>query len=172
MVAAGLATVPIGVWLLAHASGTFHTLGLGLFLAAYGCYMVLRSDSRANRGNAWLDAGAGALGGITGGLAGFPGAFVTIWCSMRGWDKLQQRAVYQPYIVIMQIATLACVQWQAPTGLNVVHDMRFVPFALLGAMGGFAVFQRLTNRQFHRAVSVLLVVSGAGLLVRALGHAT
>ena len=33
------------------------------------------------------------LGGITGGAAGFPGAFVTIWCSMKGWDKARQRAI-------------------------------------------------------------------------------
>ena len=39
---------------------------------------------------------------------------------------------------------------------------------LLGAMGGLAVFQRLTNKQFHGAVSILLVVSGIGLLARAL----
>jgi uncharacterized protein len=41
----------------------------------------------------WPMMTAGALGGIAGGLAGFPGLFVTIWCSMRGGDKLQQRAV-------------------------------------------------------------------------------
>ena len=64
------------------------------------------------RGNAWRDAPAGALGGIAGGLGGFPGAFVTIWCSMRGWDKLRQRAVYQPYILAMQLVTIACLRWQ------------------------------------------------------------
>ncbi len=36
---------------------------------------------------------------ITGGLAGFPGAFVTIWCGLKGWDKAHQRGVYQPFIL-------------------------------------------------------------------------
>jgi uncharacterized membrane protein YfcA len=168
MVVAGTVTVPLGVWLLRHVDGSFYAAGLGIFLTMYGCYMVMRREGHVVRGSRWLDAATGALGGITGGLAGFPGAFVTIWCSMRGWDKLRQRAVYQPYILTMQFATIACLQWQAPTHVSVAQDLTFVPFALLGAIGGLAVFQRLSNKQFHGAVSVLLVVSGIGLLIRAL----
>jgi uncharacterized membrane protein YfcA len=168
MLAAGILTVPLGVWLLRHVDASTYAVGLGLFLTAYGCYAVMRRDNRVVRGNAWVDAVVGSLGGITGGLAGFPGAFVTIWCSIRGWDKLRQRATYQPYILVMQIVTIVCLRWQAPAHASVVQDLAFVPFALLGAIGGLAVFQRLTNKQFHGAVSVLLVVSGVGLLVRGL----
>jgi uncharacterized protein len=168
MLAAGTATIPFGVWLLRHVDGSFYALGLGVFLTAYGSYVVMRRENRAVRGNAWLDVVAGALGGIAGGLAGFPGAFVTIWCSMRGWDKLRQRAVYQPYILVMQVVTIACLRWQAPTHAGVAQDLRFVPFALLGAIGGLAVFQRMSNKQFHVVVSLLLVASGIGLLARAL----
>jgi hypothetical protein len=94
----------------------------------------MRRENRVVRGNAWLDAAAGALGGITGGLAGFPGSFATIWCSMRGWDKLRQRAVYQPYILGMQLVTIACLQWQAPAHVSIAQDLTFVPFALLGTV--------------------------------------
>jgi len=168
MFAAGIVTVPLGVWLLRHVNPSSYVVGLGLFLTIYGCYVVMRRENRVLRGNAWVDAAVGALGGITGGLAGFPGAFVTIWCSMRGWDKLRQRATYQPYILVMQIVTIACLWWQAPARASVAQDFTFVPFALLGAIGGLAVFQRLTNRQFHGAVGILLVVSGVGLLARGL----
>ena len=168
MIAAGIVTVPLGVWLLRHVNPSSYVVGLGLFLTIYGCYVVMRRENRVLRGNAWVDSVVGALGGITGGLAGFPGAFVTIWCSMRGWDKLRQRATYQPYILVMQIVTIACLWWQAPVRASVAQDFTFVPFALLGAIGGLAVFQRLTNRQFHGAVSILLVVSGVGLLARGL----
>ena len=168
MIAAGIITVPLGVWLLRHVDCSFYAVGLGLFLTAYGCYVVMRRENRVVRGNAWLDAAVGTLGGITGGLAGFPGAFATIWCSMRGWDKLRQRATYQPYILVMQIVTIGCLWWQAPAQVSVAQDLTFVPFALLGAIGGLAVFQRLTNKQFHGAVSILLIVSGVGLLARIL----
>ena len=168
MLAAGIVTVPLGVWLLKHVDSSFYATGLGVFLTAYGCYMVTRRERRVVRGRAWIDAAAGALGGITGGLAGIPGAPVTIWCSMRGWDKLRQRAVYQPYILTMQLVTIACLQWQAPAHMHFGQDLAFVPFALLGAVAGLAVFQRMSNKQFQRAISVLLVVSGIGLLIRAL----
>ncbi len=168
MLAAGIVTVPLGVWLLRHVNGSLYAVGLGVFLTTYGCYVVMRRDNRVVRGNAWLDAAVGALGGITGGLAGFPGSFVTIWCRMRGWDKLRQRATYQPYILVMQIVTIACLWWQASARASVARDFIFVPFALLGAIGGLAVFQRLTNKQFDGALSTLLVVSGTGLLARAL----
>ena len=69
-------------------------------------------QGRTWAGSWWIDVCVGALGGITGGLAAFPGAFVTIWCSVRGWDKSVQRAVTQPFILAMQLITLATMQAQ------------------------------------------------------------
>jgi uncharacterized membrane protein YfcA len=168
MIAAGAATVPLGVWLLLHVDALVYAAGLGAFLVAYGCYIALRTESLVVRGSAWRDAIAGALGGLAGGLAGVPGSFVTIWCSMRGWDKLRQRAVYQPYILAMQIVAIACLWWQKPPHFGIGHDLGLVPFALIGAIGGLAVFRAMSNRQFQVAVSVLLVLSGLGLLGRVL----
>lgn len=167
MIVAGSVTIPLGVWLLVHVDGPVYAAGLGAFVACYAFYILLRRESRVVRGNAWHDAAAGALGGVAGGLAGFPGSFVTIWCSLRGWDKLQQRAVYQPYILAMQIVTIVCLRCQSPVDGDIAHGLIFVPFALLGAIAGLAVFQCLTNRQFQVALSLLLAISGMGLLSRA-----
>jgi uncharacterized membrane protein YfcA len=167
MLVAGAATIPGGVWLLVHSGGSNYAIGFGGFLIAYGGYVAARRQTRVFQGGVWRDVAAGALGGITGGFAGFPGPFVTIWCSLRGWDSVRQRAVYQPYILTMQIVTVLCLQWQAPMRVDIVQTLQFVPFALLGAIGGLAVFQRMTTRQFHVAVSLLLVVSGMGLIGRA-----
>jgi len=167
MILAGSITIPLGVWLLVHVDGPVYAAGLGAFVACYAFYILLRRGSSIVRGNAWHDAVAGALGGVAGGLAGFPGSFVTIWCSMRGWDKLQQRAVYQPYILAMQIVAFVCLRWKAPTDGDIAQALVFVPFALVGAIAGLAVFQCLTNRQFQVALSVLLAISGVGLLSRA-----
>jgi len=168
MIASGAATVPLGVWMLLHVDGAAYAVGLGVFLCAYGCYAAFRRDSLVVRGNAWRDAAAGALGGLAGGLAGLSGSFVTIWCSMRGWDKLRQRAAYQPFILVMQIVTIACLRWQGSRSLHGLEDLRFVPFAVLGGIAGFALYRRMTTRQFQAAVSALLLVSGLGLLGRGL----
>ena len=108
----------------------------GSFCCAYGSYAVFRRDDLVVRGSTWRDAAAGALGGLAGGLAGLSGSFVTIWCSMRGWDKLRQRAVYQPFILVMQVGTLACLRVAAPSAQLAADGMHFVPFAVLGAIAG------------------------------------
>jgi hypothetical protein len=167
MLGAGTVTIPAGVWLLVHVESMAYAIGLGAFITCYACYVLLRREPRIVGGNAWVDVAAGALGGLAGGLAGFPGAFVTIWCSMRGWDKLRQRAVYQPYILAMQIVTLGCLRWGTPTRVS-IQDLIFVPFALLGAVAGLAAFQRMSNKQFQLTLSALLAVSGIGLVARAL----
>lgn len=168
MIAAGAATVPLGVWVLPHVDSAVYAIGLGLFLSAYGSYAGFHREHRALPGSTFVDVVVGALGGLTGGLAGLPGPSVTIWCSLRGFDKLQQRAAYQPFILVMQVITLLCLHWQDTASSLALDDLRFVPFALIGGVAGFALFQRMTNRQFHAVMSMLLVVSGIGLLTRAL----
>jgi uncharacterized membrane protein YfcA len=168
LLAAGAVTVPIGVWLLVRVDPIAYAAGLGAFLIVYGAYLLLRRGTPVLNGNVWHDVVAGGLGGITGGLAGIPGPFVTIWCSMRGWDKVRQRAVYQPYILFMQLVTLAWLGSAAQFDGRGWQDLKFVPFALLGAIGGLALFQRMTNKQFQLAVSMLLIASGVGLVARIL----
>jgi hypothetical protein len=36
MIAAGAATIPLGVWLLLHVDALLYAPGLGMFLIAYG----------------------------------------------------------------------------------------------------------------------------------------
>jgi len=166
--AAGAATVPVGVWLLLHVDASTYGVGLGVFLSGYGAYAVFRRADLVVRGNIWCDVAAAALGGLAGGLAGLSGSFVTIWCSMRGWDKLRQRATYQPFILAMQVVTIACLRVAAPSAQLAADGMHFVPFAVLGAIGGFALYQRMSSGQFHAATSALLIVSGLGLLGKSL----
>jgi uncharacterized protein len=163
----GVLTLPFGVWLLVRLDASLYAAVLGVLLIAYGGIALMRREASVVRGRAWTAVIAGALGGITGGLAGLPGVSATIWCSRRGWDKQQQRAVYQPYILIMQLLTIVLLHWQAPLDLQMARSLAFVPFALVGAIGGLALFQRMTNRHFHMATSALLLASGAALLVRA-----
>ena len=98
-----------------------------------------------------------------------PGAFVTIWCGMKGWDKAQQRGVYQPFILAMQPLTLIAIQLMRPASLQQAQldwkVLAFVPAALLGAWFGLRIFRRLTDRQFAHVVNALLIASGIGLVL-------
>lgn len=166
MLAAGAMATPLGVVLLIHIDAELYAAVLGAIVTCYGGHLLLRRQTRRVRGTAWHDVLVGALGGVMGGLSSAPGLAVTIWCSMRGWDKVQQRAVYQPFILAMQLVTVACLASSAVPQTDALRYASFVPFALMGAVGGFALYRRMSLRQFHAAVS-LLIVSGAGLLTRA-----
>ena len=165
----GVFGVPAGAWLLLNLStGVYRDL-IGGLLVVYGCYMLLQRPTRPLRACPLADAGAGFLGGFTGGLAGFPGAFVTIWCGLKGWDKERQRGLYQPFILCMQPISLVAIHLMRPAASTAAqldwNALAFIPAALLGTWFGLRIFRRLSDRQFQIAVNLLLVAAGAGLMV-------
>ena len=162
--AGGVVGLAPGVWVLLHVDRHLYAHGLGAFLVVYGGFMLFRRPIVVRRRLLAVDFLAGLLGGITGGAAGFPSAFITIWCGMRGWDKRRQRAVLQPFILIMQVAALLAitiVRQGAPHAPALdAAGLLFVPASLLGTSCGLALYRRLTDHQFGRAINILLVVSG------------
>jgi uncharacterized membrane protein YfcA len=163
--AGGVFGLPIGVWLLLHVDRGPYLLVLGVFLVLYGGYMLFRRPFVASQSTG-CDIGAGFLGGITGGVLGFPGATVTIWCGTKGWDKNRQRAVFQPFILIMQVTALVVIS-VARSGHAVAYDpfdLVYVPAGLLGTAVGLACYQKLSDSQFSRVVNLLLIASGVGFL--------
>jgi uncharacterized membrane protein YfcA len=165
----GVLGVPVGVYLLLHLQTGAYRNVIGALLIAYGGYLLLRWPVRALQMGPLSDACAGFLGGVTGGLAGFPGASVTIWCGLKGWDKARQRGVYQPFILGMQPVTLAAIYLMRPSSPAATpldwNTLAFVPAALLGAWFGLRIFKRLSDRQFELVVNTLLILSGIGLVL-------
>ncbi|MDR3535007.1 MAG: sulfite exporter TauE/SafE family protein [Acetobacteraceae bacterium] len=162
--AGGALGLPLGVALLLHADHAAYTAALGVFLVCYGTWMLVRPPITLRRQHPAFDLAVGVLGGITGGAAGFPGAAVTIWCGCKGWDKSRQRALFQPFILLMQVAALVAISVARPAhgyavGLDAA-DLLCIPASLLGTALGMMLFQRLSDTQFTRAVNLLLIVSG------------
>jgi uncharacterized membrane protein YfcA len=161
--AGGVVGLPIGIGVLLCLDRHVYTRALGLFLMIYGGYMLLRRPVVLRRQPAALDMLVGFIGGITGGTVGFPGASITIWCSFKGWSKQQQRAVFQPFILIMQVAALVAIsvvrRSYGTAGIDPA-DLWYVPAGLLGTMLGMACYSRLSDRHFAGAVNILLIVSG------------
>jgi uncharacterized membrane protein YfcA len=161
----GVLGLPGGVYLLLNVDAPAYARIMGVSLVLYGAFMLFRRPMTV-RGGPLRDAMAGALGGVTGGVAAFPGAFVTIWCGMQGWDKGRQRGIYQPFILVMQMLALAVVSAIAvdrPGPPIASLAWAFIPAALLGTCCGLAIFRRLSDIQFARAVNLLLIAAGLGL---------
>jgi uncharacterized membrane protein YfcA len=166
--AGGVFGVPAGVYLLLHLPSGLYRDVMGALLIIYSGYLLFRRPMRPINLGPRADACAGFLGGFTGGLAGFPGSFVTIWCGLKGWDKARQRGVYQPFILCMQPISLITIHLMRSSDAAGALDwqmLAYIPAALLGAWLGLNIFKRLSDRQFSIAVNLLLMVSGVGLIL-------
>ena len=165
----GAIGVLCGVFALLHMQIYMYLRVLGAILIVYGCYMLVRRPFTPRQTGYVGDALSGFFGGMLGGLAAIPGAPVSIWCATKGWDKTRQRALYQPFIMFMQIVALLAIPAMLAGGSAKVGFppmvYLYVPAGLIGTMIGFAWFRQMTGRQFHIAVNLLLAVSGAGLLL-------
>jgi uncharacterized membrane protein YfcA len=164
-IVAGLAGVPIGVWLLARTNPQTIKFVLGLFLAAYGVLALaaprlphIRAGGRA------ADAGIGFVSGILGGIGGYSGVLPTIWTQLRGWRKDVARAVYQPFILVMQVATLVLIGVVALDPFGVALIVAALPPLMAGAWLGWRAYGRLDERRFRQVIAGLLIASGVALV--------
>ena len=170
LLAGGLCALPAGVTVLTQLPTGGYAAPVGVLVACYGAWALLRPPiARSPRPGWWATLLIGATGGMTGGLAAFPGAVVAAWCGVRDWPKERQRAVTQAYILVMQIALLGVIAAMAPGGalgsLPDLGQLAYVPAALIGAACGLRLFRGLTDLQFRQAVNILLIAAGVGMLV-------
>lgn len=159
----GALGLPVGIAVLLKLDRHVYTHVLGGFLVLYGGYMIARKPLVVRRQSVAFDVLAGFLGGITGGAAGFPGAFVTIWCGFKGWNKERQRAMFQPFILIMQVAALVAISMMRRSSGKMGFapaNLLCIPAALLGTTVGMTLYKRLSDNHFARAVNLLMIVSG------------
>jgi uncharacterized membrane protein YfcA len=166
--AGGLLTIPVGVYLLLHLHTHIFAPLLGCFLILYGGYALAQPRFGVSSDSLFMRILIGGLGGITGAMAAFPGAFIAIWCRARGMEKQRQRAIVQPYILVMQLVTLALISGFKPIPSFKLEYLQFVAPAILGAYIGLSLYERLSTLQFNRIVTLLLLVSGAILASKAL----
>jgi uncharacterized membrane protein YfcA len=165
--AGGLLTVPLGVFLLKLIPGSVFALCLGVVAMSYALWQMLGRELRLPENTRRADGAVGALGGLVGGLTGSPSLIMCMWCNLRGWPKERQRALYQPYILAMQILAIACLGATAPSRIP-LESLFLMPVALVAAHLGFAIFRRLTTPQFNFVFQGLLIVAGVSLLAQAI----
>jgi sulfite exporter TauE/SafE len=95
-VAGGVGSMPLGIYLLLTLPMQIYVFLIGVALSLYGAYTLLARPRLIKKGGIRATVAVGALGGLTGPLAAFPGAFVTIWCGMQGWDKVTSAQSISP----------------------------------------------------------------------------
>ena len=113
------------------------------------------------------DGSIGILNGIIGGATGLAGIVITIWCTLRGWPRDEQRTTFQPVGVWVFLMTGL---WLGGTGLLGADTLSLftigLPLLLVGTWVGLRLYTRLDEAGFRRVVLGLLLISGVGLVAR------
>ena len=160
----GIVGVPIGVMVLTRAPTPGLKAALGGFLIAYGAYALAAPRLPIiTWGGAAADGLVGVLGGVLGGLGGYSGVLPTVWTQLRGWSKDAARGVYQPFILVAHVTTLALLGGVALDRTAIMLFLAALPALLCGAWLGWRIYGRLDERRFRRLLAVLLILSGLGL---------
>jgi hypothetical protein len=169
----GLVGVPIGIAVLRHLPSGGVAAVLGAFLVGYSAFMLWRSQTPSVLGVNWRAAVMiGALGGVVGGFSAFPGSMPVVWLSLRGRGKEEMRGVVQPYILTLQIFALALLTLRGTLRIDESALLLFalaMPVVLMGTAAGVALYRRLSDLNFRRAVLLFLAVSGLALVGKAWG---
>ncbi len=164
--AGGFVGIPVGARLLEGINPHVFAAGFGVFLICYSAYMLSRPNLAVRRGGRCAEVAAGFVGGITGGATAFPGAIPTIWCNLRGLSKGEQRGIVQPFILLMQIATLVYFSKLGILASGTLTNYFWcAPVVIVGTWTGLRFFDRIDEVRFRRVVLLFLLVSGATLVL-------
>ena len=167
----GIAGVPLGTMLVAHADPNVFKLTIGVFLLVFPIALHFNRNLPALRfGGKLADGAIGFAGGILGGLAGLSGPLPILWASLRRWGKDERRGVFQTFNWTV-LATALCLQ--AISGLVGMHVLWLAllafPGTILGAWLGARVYHAMSEQNFGTVVLGLLFLSGAGLVWSSIG---
>jgi len=159
--------VPIGVQLLHWTSPATLRISIGIVLILFSLYNLTRPQLPPAPAGKTADGAIGVLNGVIGGATGLAGIVVTIWCTLRGWPRDEQRTVFQPIGVAVFLMTGV---WLGGTGLVDAETLRLfvigLPMLLVGTWMGLRLYARLDEAGFRKVVLGLLLISGLGLVVR------
>ncbi len=159
--------VPIGVQLLHWTSPATLRISIGIVLILFSLYNLTRPQLPPAPAGKTADGAIGVLNGVIGGATGLAGIVVTIWCTLRGWPRDEQRTVFQPIGVAVFLMTGV---WLGGTGLVDAETLRLfvigLPMLLVRTWMGLRLYARLDEAGFRKVVLGLLLISGLGLVVR------
>lgn len=159
--------VPFGILALRWVPPGHLRTAIGVILVLFSLYSLVRPTLPSMKQAGRLgDAGAGFLNGLVGGSTGLAGIAIVIWSSLRGWQKDEQRAAFQPTGVATFLMTLIAIGGTGGISVAVIKLFAVgLPVLAIGTWVGWTVYGKLDDVIFRKVVLVLLLASGAALAV-------
>lgn len=167
----GALGVPAGVALLAVASPDGLRGAVGGLLVAYSAWQLsgLARPVVGVWGGRAADGAVGLVGGVLGGFAALSGPAPIVWLQLRGGPAADQRAVYQPFNLVVLAMAAAAMALAGRIDREVLTiAAACVPLSLAGAWLGVRSWRRASEALFRRVVLGLLLASGVALVAQTL----
>ena len=154
-----------GLLVLRGVSTAVLSRALGGFVIVYAIYQLLPLPPM--RGSRAAAIACGFLGGLVGTLFGTGGPFYAIYFNLRGLDKSGFRATFAINFLIDGGVRLVGYIIAGLFGWNTLGWVALaLPLMTLGLYIGGRIHLGLSQTAFVRLVSLILVASGAALLIR------
>ena len=167
----GLAGVPLGTMLVAHADPNVFKLTVGVFLLVFPTALYFSGPMAFSLGGRLADGAIGFAGGIMGGLAGLSGPLPILWASIRGWGKHERRGVFQIFNWTVLVAALCLQAASGRVDRQVIWlAVLAFPATVFGTWLGSRLYRTLSDRNFTNVVLGLLFLSGLGLVWSSVGQ--
>ncbi|MCC5903648.1 MAG: sulfite exporter TauE/SafE family protein [Halomonas sp.] len=162
----GLLGIPLGVAVLPALDIELFKAILGGFLVLW-CPLMLAAKNmpRITAGGKVADGLIGGIGGIMGGIGGFTGTVPTLWCTLRGFDKDEQRSIIQNFNLAALVVTMGIYIAKNIVTTEMVPMFAIVaPAMLVPTLLGGRMYVGISEAAFKKLVLSLLICSGVALL--------
>ena len=159
----------LGVTLLLNLPRGATLRALGLFVCAYAVRLMVRRET-TRRLARWWAAPAGITGGVVGALFGMGGPPYVAYIAGRVSDPAAQRATISHMVILnvgLRVVAFALAGFLLSRTLWITVAM-LLPVAWTGVWVGHHLHVRVAAPTAARAISAVLLVSGAALILRTL----
>lgn len=157
--------IGLGLFVLRGVSSGVLSRSLGAFVIAYAIYQILPLPPV--RGSWMLAVPCGILGGLVGTMFGTGGPFYAIYLNLLGLDKSEFRATFATnYLIDGAVRLLGYALAGLLSWTTLFWVVAALPLVAVGLYAGGRVHLGLSQREFVRLVSLILVATGATLLIR------
>lgn len=159
--------VPIGILLLKWLDPALLRVAVGGLLIAFSLNNLARPAWREVKdAGVVLDTGIGALNGVLGGATGLAGIVLVIWSGLRGWQKDEQRAVFQPAAVASFLVVLIGLAGSRTITTEIgLLFLLGLPVLAMGSWLGWKLYGKIDEATFRKIVLYLLLMSGIALVL-------
>ena len=162
----GAVGIPAGIALVTTVDPSTIRFAIGVLLLAYSLYSLIRPAFKPPKASLPANLGVGVVNGLISGLTGLGGVAVTVWCQLRGGQKDELRAIFQPVLFATFVMTTFSF---AIAGAFTIETIKLYAFALpvliAGIWSGFGLYGKLDDAAFRKVILVLLLASGVALIV-------